>query len=166
MYIFNLGNVTSRCRDSYLLEHLSLGLYRIPYRVLTISPFTHINMKHWTVFKYHHLSQSLWLAIKVVIFFCWPFWRSLYLVSDIYFLKFNFMLLEKAYTTFKVSFPDHYTVAVGMHWLCLINKYEIFIIFWRNQKCLEPFTFDTLPWFLWVLAQGLNCGISLLLDHG
>lgn len=108
MYIFNLGNVTSRCRDSYLLEHLSLGLYRIPYRVLTISPFTHINMKHWTVFKYHHLSQSLWLAIKVVIFFYWPFWRSLYLVSDIYFLKFNFMLLEKAYTSFKVSCPDHY----------------------------------------------------------
>jgi hypothetical protein len=116
-----------------------LGLYRIPYRVLTISPFTHINMKHWTVFKYHHLSQSLWLAIKVVIFFYWPFWRSLYLGSDIYFLKFNFMLLEKAYTSFKVSCPDHYTIAVGMHWVCLINEYEIFIIFLKEPKMFGAF---------------------------
>jgi hypothetical protein len=135
VYIFNLGNVKSTCRDSYLLEHLSLGLYRIPYRVLTISPFTHINMKHWTVFKYHHLSQSLWLAIKVVSFFYWPFWRSLYLLSDIYFLKFNFMLIEKVYTLSKVLWPDdHYTVAVGMQWVCLINQYEIFIIFFEETK--------------------------------
>ncbi len=29
-------------------------------------------------------------------------------MRDIYFLKFNFMLLEKAYTSFKVLCPDHY----------------------------------------------------------
>ncbi len=55
-------------------------------------------------------------------------------MSDIYFLKFNFMLLEKAYTSFKVSCPDHYTVAVGMQCVCLIKEYEIFIIFLKEPN--------------------------------